>query len=510
LTNEAAMSSAAPARQDILCPNYIDGQWVESRSEHSIERRNPADLRDLIGRAPLSRREEVHEAVEAASRALPAWRDTPAPARGKILLRAARLLEEQKDEVARLLTREEGKTLAESAGEVQRSVNILEYTAGEGRRLTGETLPSELPRNFAYTIRQPLGVVGLITPWNFPVAVPVWKIAPALVAGNAVVWKPSELTPFISRRVVELLVGAGIPAGVLNMVNGAGPGAGDELVRHPTVRGISFTGSSEVGSVIYARAAVQMKKVQCEMGGKNPVVVLEDADLELAADSTVAGAFGSTGQRCTATSRVVVVDSVADRFVELLLKRTEKLKVGNGAEPGIDVGPSVDESQFDKVQDYLEIGQHEAASLVCGGKPLKGTPGGDYDHGYFIAPTIFDHVPAGARIAQEEIFGPVLSVIRAKDFYEAVGMANDIPFGLTASIFTSDASRAFQAAELLECGMVHINSPTVGGEAHVPFGGIKATGVGERETGSTAVDFYSELKVVYVDYTGRRREGKLY
>ena len=504
------MSTAAQVKEGITCPNYIDGQWVDSRTGQGLERRNPADLRDLIGHTPLSSREEVDEAVAAAARALPAWRDAPAPARGKIVLRAARLLEEQKDEVARLLTREEGKTLPESAGEVMRSVNILEYTAGEGRRLTGETMPSELPRNFAYTIRQPLGVVGLITPWNFPVAVPVWKIAPALVCGNTVIWKPSELTPFTSRRVVELFVAAGIPPGVLNMVNGAGPEVGDELVKHPMVRAISFTGSSEVGSAIYAQAAVQMKKVQCEMGGKNPVIVLEDADLELAAESTVAGAFGSTGQRCTATSRVVVVDSVADRFVNLLLERTRKLKVGNGAEPGVYVGPSVDDAQFNKVQEYLDIGSREAASLVCGGKSLRGTPGGAYDHGYFTAPTIFDRVPPGARIAQEEIFGPVLSVIRARDFYEAVSMANDIPFGLTASIFTTDASRAFQAAELLECGMVHVNSPTVGGEAHVPFGGIKATGVGERETGSTAIDFYSELKVVYVDYTGRKRESKLY
>ncbi|HEV2492113.1 MAG TPA: aldehyde dehydrogenase family protein [Terriglobia bacterium] len=504
------MSTAASVTESIPCPNYIDGQWVASRSGHSLERRNPADRRDLIGHAPLSSREEVDEAVEAASRAFPAWRDTPAPARGKIVLRAARLIEEQTEEFARLLTREEGKTLAESRGEIQRSVNILEFTAGEGRRLTGETLPSELRHNFAYTLRQPLGVVGLITPWNFPVAVPVWKIAPALVCGNTIIWKPSELTPFTSRRLVELFVAAGVPAGVLNLVHGQGPEAGDELVRHPTVRGISFTGSSQVGSAIYAIAAVQMKKVQCEMGGKNPVVVADDADLDLAAAATVSGAFGSTGQRCTATSRLVVVDSVANRLLDKILERTDKLKVGNGAEPGTDVGPSVDESQFNKVQEYLEIGKHEAGSLVCGGKPLRGTADSALDHGYFTPPTIFDHVQPGARVAQEEIFGPVLSLIRAKDFYDAIDIANDIPYGLTASVFTGDASRAFEAAELLEVGMVHVNSPTVGGEAHVPFGGIKATGVGERETGSTAIDFYSELKVVYVDYTGHKREGKLY
>lgn len=500
------MATMTQVSQQATCPNYINGRWLQSRSGQSFERRNPANLHDLIGHVPLSLRAEVREAVEAARLALPAWRDTPAPARGRVLVRVARLLEEQKDDVARLLTREEGKTLSESMGEILRTVNIVEYAAGEARRLTGQTLPSELPKNFAYTIRQPLGVVGLITPWNFPVAVPVWKIAPALVCGNTLVWKPSELTPFTSRRVIEIFAQAALPLGVLNMVNGAGEEAGDELVEHPAVRGISFTGSCEVGSIIYAKGSRQMKKVQCEMGGKNPTVVLEDADLELAADSTVIGAFGSTGQRCTATSRVIVVDPIADQFVNLLLDRVRELKVGNGAEPGIHVGPSVDEAQFKKVQEYLEIGKREA-KLMCGGQRLRG---GAYDDGYFLAPTLFDHVPQEARIAQEEIFGPVLSVIRVKDFEEALTAANNIRFGLTASIFTTDANRVFQAAERLECGMVHVNSPTVGGEAHVPFGGIKATGVGERETGSTAIDFYSELKVVYVDYTGRRRESKVY
>lgn len=499
------MATTTQLSQQTVCPNYVNGQWVQSRSGRTLERRNPANLRDLIGYLPLSTRDEMREAIEAAERAREAWRDTPAPARGKIVMRAARLLEEQKDEVARLLTREEGKTVAESLGEIQRSVNIAEFTAGEARRLTGETLPSELPRNFAYTLRQPLGVVGLITPWNFPVAIPVWKISPALVCGNTVVWKPAGLTPFISRRLVEIFAAAGLPPGVLNMVHGRGSEVGEELVEHPAVRGISFTGSCEVGGALYAKASQQMKKVQCEMGGKNPVVVLADADLELAADNTVPGAFGSTGQRCTATSRVIVEEAVAGRFVNMLVERTSKLKVGNGAEPGVQVGPSVDEAQFTKVLEYLEIGKGEA-KLVCGGERVTGLS----DEGYFIAPTIFDHVPQNARIAKEEIFGPVLSVIRVKDFEEAIAAANNVPFGLTASIFTTDANRVFQAVDRLECGMVHVNSPTVGGEAHVPFGGTKATGIGERETGSTAIDFYSELKVVYVDYTGRKREGKLY
>ncbi|MFQ5664100.1 MAG: aldehyde dehydrogenase family protein [Terriglobia bacterium] len=500
------MATVTQVSKEAPCPNYVDGQWVESRSGRTLERRNPANHGDLLGHAPLSSREEIRAAVEAAARALPAWRDTPAPVRGRYIQRAAQMMAEQKDELARLLTREEGKTLSESQGEILRTINVLEYTAGEARRLSGETLPSELPRNFAYTIRQPLGVVGLITPWNFPVAVPVWKIAPALVCGNTVVWKPSELTPFTSRQVVDIFARTGLPAGVLNMVNGAGEEAGAELVEHPAVRGLSFTGSCEVGSLIYAKAARQMKKVQCEMGGKNPVVVLEDADLELAATSTVMGAFGSTGQRCTATSRVIVSEAVADKFVSMLLERTQKLKVGNGAEPGFQVGPSVDEAQFNKVQKYLAIGKKEG-KLLCGGERLRG---GAYDAGYFTPPTIFDHVAADARIAQEEIFGPVLSVIRVKDFEEALATANRVRYGLAASIFSTDANRIFQFAEGVECGIVHINSATVGGEAHVPFGGIKATGVGERETGSTGVDFYTELKVVYVDYTGRRREANIY
>lgn len=500
------MATATQVRQATVCPNYIDGRWVESSSGRTLERRNPANLDDLIGLAPLSTREEIHEAVSAAKRAFPAWSETPAPRRGKYLFQAARIMEEQKEELARLLTREEGKTVGESHGEIQRAINIVEFTAGEARRLTGETMPSELPKNFAYTIRQPLGVVGLITPWNFPVAVPIWKIAPALVCGNTVVWKPSELTPFTSRKIMEIFAQTGLPAGVFNMVLGAGEEAGEALVMHPAVRAISFTGSCEVGSLIYAKAAKGMKKVQCEMGGKNPVVVLEDADLELAANSTVMGAFGSTGQRCTATSRVIVTEAIADKFVAMLLERAKKMKVGNGADPETHVGPSVDEEQFKKVQQYLEIGKTEG-KLVCGGSALRG---GSYDKGYFTAPTLFDQVQPNARIAQEEIFGPVLSVIRVKDFDQAVQVANNIRYGLAASLFTTDGNRIFQFTDRIECGIVHINSPTVGGEAHIPFGGIKATGIGEREAGSRAIEFYTELKVVYVDYTGRKRETNLY
>jgi len=500
------MATATQVKTAEVCPNYVNGEWVKSRSEGKLPRLNPADFDDIVGIAPLSTREEMREAIAAAKKAFPAWRDTPPPVRGRTVMQAARLMAEEKDQLARLMSREEGKTVGEAAGEILRTINILEYSAGEARRLTGETLPSELPKNIVYTIRQPLGVVGLITPWNFPMAVPVWKIAPALVCGNTIVWKPSELTPFTSRAVVDIFARAGLPAGVLNMVNGAGEEVGDELVEHPDVRGLSFTGSCDVGALIYAKGARHMKKVQCEMGGKNPVVVLEDADLELAAECTLMGAFGSTGQRCTATSRVIVQESIADRFVGMLVERAKKLKVGNGADPATKVGPSVDENQFNKVQEYLEIGKREG-KLMLGGQRLSG---GAYDRGWFTAPTIFDHVQPEARIAQEEIFGPVLSVIRVKDFDEACAVASGVRYGLAASIFSIDANKLFQFSDRIEAGIVHFNSPTVGGEAHVPFGGLKATGVGERETGSTAIDFYSELKIVYVDYTGRKRETNIY
>jgi alpha-ketoglutaric semialdehyde dehydrogenase len=497
------MGSALAIDAKLICSNFIDGQWKAPRNGGLLERRNPADPSEVVSYAPLSTRDEVREAVAAAANALPAWRGQPAPQRGRILAAAARRIEEQKGELATLITREEGKTLAESRGELTRTVNILDFTAGEARRLRGETLPSELQHNFVYSIRQPLGVVGLITPWNFPFAVPIWKLAPALVCGNTVVWKPSELTPRCSGRVVEILVDAGLPRGVLNMVNGLGEEAGDELVDHPHVVAISFTGSNEVGALINSRAARRLKKVQLEMGGKNPVVVLEDADLELAAEHTAVGAFGSAGERCTATSRAVVMGEVADRFVEMVAARASALKVGDPLQPETRVGPLVSQEQFDKVLTYLALGKRESR-LVCGGEraSVPSCPGG-----YFIQPTVFDDVPVNSRLAQEEIFGPVLSVIRVNGFEEALAAANAVRFGLAASIFTGDANRVFQAAERLECGVVHVNSPTIGGEAHVPFGGIKGTGLGDRECGSTAIDFYSELKVVYVDYTGRNRAG---
>jgi alpha-ketoglutaric semialdehyde dehydrogenase len=488
------------------CRNFINGHWVESSSSRASERRNPANFDEVVGFAPFSTREETREAIAAAHAAFSKWRDTPAPIRGRIVASAALLMEQQKDELARLMTREEGKTLKDALGEVQKSINILDFMAGEGRRIGGETLPSELPRNFAYTLKQPLGVVAAIAPWNFPVSIPVWKIAPALIAGNTLVFKPATLTPFTGAKVVQIFQQAGIPPGVLNMIVGSGREVGDELLQHPDVRAISFTGSNEVGCELSAQGARRMKKCQCEMGGKNPLVILADADLPLAVESTVFGAFASTGQRCTATSRVIIEEAVADRFVQLLVERTGKLLTGNGLEPGIDMGPAVDESQLNTDLHYIEVGKKEA-KLLLGGQRLTG---GAYDRGYFVPPTIFDHVAPDSTIAQDEIFGPVLSVIRVHNFDEALHVANSVRYGLSSSLYSNDAAKIFEFIDRIETGITHVNSPTVGGEAQLPFGGMKATGVGMREMGRGAIDFFTELKAVYIDFTGSKRESNIY
>jgi aldehyde dehydrogenase (NAD+) len=487
--------------------NFIDGKWIESTSSRTVSNINPANTDDVIGTVKQASRDEAKRAVESAAENFPKWRATPAPARGRIVARAARLLEEHKEELAQILTREEGKTLAESRGELQRSINVAEFCAGESRRMNGETIQSELPSNFAYTIKQPLGVVACVTPWNFPVAIPVWKIAPALVAGNTVVFKPASLTPATAVRIVQIFEEAGIPPGVLNLVLGSGSEAGDEIINHRAVKAVSFTGSNEVGIRLYEEVSRRGGKVQCEMGGKNPVVILEDADIDLAVESTAQGGFGSSGQRCTATSRAVVVNEIADEFVERLVKRAESMRIGDGMDPNTEMGPSVDESQFKTVLKYVDIGREDGAKLMYGGGRATGN---GLDKGFFVQPTVFDHVTPDMRIAREEIFGPVVSVLRVKDFEEAMQVANDTEYGLSSSIFSNDAARIFRFVDEIETGMTHINSPTTGGEAHIPFGGIKGTGIGDREQGSTALDFYTELKVVYVDYTGRKREGNLY
>src|ERR1700754_3548948 len=487
--------------------NFIGGKWVESSSKRTASNVNPANTDEVLGTIRQATREEARAAVEAAAASFRMWRTTPAPTRGRIVSNAARLMEQHKEELAQLLTHEEGKTIAESRGELQRSINVAEFCAGESRRLNGETIQSELPLNFAYTIKQPLGVVACVTPWNFPVAIPVWKIAPALVAGNTVVFKPASITPATAVRITEIFEEAGIPAGVMNLVLGSGSEAGDEIINHPAVKAISFTGSNGVGIRLYEQASRRGAKVQCEMGGKNPVVIMEDADMDLATESTAQGAFGSTGQRCTATSRAVVVESVADEFVARVVERAKSLRLGDGMNPETEVGPIVDSSQFKSVLSYMEIGREDGAELVTGGATADGA---GLRKGFFIQPTVFDRVTPDMRIAREEIFGPVLSVLRVKDFDEAMQVANDCEYGLSSSIFSNDAARIFRFVDDIETGMTHINSPTTGGEAHVPFGGIKGTGIGDREQGSTALDFYTDLKVVYVDYTGRKREGNLY
>jgi aldehyde dehydrogenase (NAD+) len=485
--------------------NYIRGEWISIRQGREIEVRNPADQHELVGKGYLASAREGEAALSAASEALPAWSRTPAPKRGEIVERAADFLRAEQDDLARLLTREEGKTVAEAKGEIYRAYNVLNYTAGQSRRMGGITIPSELPKNFAYTIRQPLGVVSLITPWNFPVCIPAWKIAPALVAGNTVIFKPSSTTPLTAARLVEIFERAGLPPGVLNLLVAASGDVGDLLTHDRRVRGVSFTGSSENGAQIYTSCATRGVKAQCEMGGKNPVIVLEDADLDLATEGIISGAFGSTGQRCTATSRAVLHEAIADEVVERIVNRISKWKIGNGLDPETQMGPLVNAQQLKTVEQYIEAGKREGAKLVTGGQRPAGTA-----QGFFIQPTVFDHVKPEHRIAREEIFGPVLSVIRVKDYEEAMGSANASEYGLTASIYTNDAVRIFDFCERIETGMVHVNSPTVGGEAQIPFGGMKSSGVGEREQGPTALDFYTDVKVIYIDYTGAARTSKFY
>jgi aldehyde dehydrogenase (NAD+) len=490
-----------------LLKNFIDGAWIEGASGKTIDNTNPADTRQILGKVVRSTKDDARRAVEAAKRAFDSWRRVPAPKRGAIVLEAMRLMSQRKEELARALTLEEGKTLAESMGEVMKAINVLEFVAGEGRRWNGTTVPSELPKTFAYTVRAPLGVVGLVTPWNFPVCIPAWKIAPALVAGNTVVFKPATITPWTAKLLVDIFADAGVPKGVLNLVYGSGSDVGQLISEHPDVRALSFTGSNEVGTRLYETGSRSLKKVQCEMGGKNPLIVLEDADLDLASVATAQGAFGSTGQRCTATSRAIVIDKVADQFVERVVAHAKRVRVGNGMKDGIDMGPSVDEGQMNTVLAFHRIAKDEDAKLLIGGTHLTD---GELQYGHFTAPTVYDRVRPESRLAQEEIFGPVLSVIRVKDWPEAIRVANGVAFGLTSSIFTRDVARAMEYADEIETGMLHVNSPTVGGEAQLPFGGTKATGVGQREMGQTAIDFYSEWKTVYIDYTGAKRESKIY
>ncbi|MHB8142838.1 MAG: aldehyde dehydrogenase family protein [Thermoleophilia bacterium] len=480
-----------------LYQNLIDGKWIDSGSGETFTNINPADRDDIVGNFQDSTVADIEAAVAAAQQARSEWRALGAPRRGEILARAARLIERDLEKIAAGLTREEGKTLPEARGETARAVQIFDYFAGEGRRLSGETTPSEFGRTLLYTVREPLGVVGLITPWNFPVAIPAWKLAPALVSGNTVVLKPASGAPLTALNIVRALEEAGLPAGVLNFVTGSGLVAGAGLVASGAVAGVSFTGSDTVGCGIYALVTGRGGKAQCEMGGKNPLIVLADADIDKAVELAINGAMWSTGQKCTATSRAIVHQSVVEEFTEKLLAAVADIRVGNGAEPETQVGPSIDETQLQTVLRYIDIGKEEGARLLAGGERLTEPP---LDRGFFVAPTVFGDVTPQMRIAQEEIFGPVLAIIAVADFEEAMQVANSVRFGLSASICTRDLTRAMEFIDRIEAGLVHVNSPTVGAEVQVPFGGMKDSSTGTREQGRVAIDFYTEIKTVYLEY----------
>ena len=476
--------------------NLVAGQWQASATGRTFENRNPADVDDLVGTFPLSSADDVTAAVEAARAAQPAWAAVPAPKRGDVLFRAATLLEARADEVARTMTREEGKTLPEARGEVGRTINILRYYGGEGARLFGRVIPSERDRVFMHTLRAPLGVVGAITPWNFPIAIPAWKACPAIISGNAVVLKPSELAPLCATRLAEILVEAGLPAGVLNVVHGAGE-AGAALVAHDAVRAISFTGSEATGARVAEACGRRRARVQLEMGGKNPTIVLADADLDEAAGIVLNAAFGATGQRCTATSRAIVERSIADAFAEKLVAKSRAMRVGPGLESGVDVGPSIDARHADRVVSEVEAAANAGARLLAGGTRLTD---GALARGHFVAPTVLSDVTPQMSIAQDEVFGPVVALMHADDFEHALTLANGVRFGLSAAICTRSLSHALQFAHRAEAGMVMVNLPSAGVEYQVAFGGSKDSSLGPREQGPEAIDFYSTIKTVYVKY----------
>jgi aldehyde dehydrogenase (NAD+) len=485
--------------------NLIGGQWLPAAGGKTILNLNPADHSDVVGAFPSSNGDDVALAVAAAKKAFATWRLVPAPKRAEILLRAGLLLQQRKERYAHDMTREMGKVLAETRGDVQEAIDESFYVAGEGRRLFGQTTPSELPNKFAMSVRMPVGVVGLITPWNFPMAIPSWKLFPALVSGNTCVIKPATDTPLSVYNLVQALVDAGLPEGVVNIVCGSGSAVGMPLVEHPDVRAISFTGSSEVGSLVAQRAAAGFKPVSLEMGGKNAQIVLDDANLELALDGALWGSFGTTGQRCTATSRILLQKGIASEFTAALIARTKKLTIGDGLDESVDVGPQVNASQIETSAKFVAIAVNEGAKLLAGGHVLSE---GSYTRGTFFEPTILGGVIPGMRIAREEVFGPVVSLIEFESFEEAIGIANSIDYGLSTALYTKDVNRAFTAIRDLEAGITYINAPTIGAEVHLPFGGVKHTGNGHRE-GNGAIDFFTTWKAVYVDYSDKLQRAQI-
>lgn len=483
---------------------FIDGKWESPAGTTRFVTRNPTTGEEL-GSFVSGRAEDANRAVEAASRAFPGWRDTPAPKRGEILLRVAEVLRNRKEEIGRVVTMEMGKVIAEGRGDVQEAIDFVEYMAGEGRRLAGETIPSELYRKFCLTVRQPKGVVACITPWNFPTAIPNWKIAAALICGNTVVFKPASNTALCAVEVVRAYEEGGVPAGVLNLVTGPGGVVGNALVSHPKVRAVSFTGGVETGREVYVRGAQQLKMVHLELGGKNPQIVMDDANLPLALEGVLFGAFGTSGQRCTATSRLIVHEKVYDEFLAMLLARLAKFRVGDPLDPSTDMGPVASADQERKVLEYIAIAKTEGGKLVFGGSKRSG---GIYDRGYFIDPTVFE-TRHGSRISKEEIFGPVLSVLKARDYEDAVRIANDVDYGLSSSIYTKDVNQAFRAVQELEAGITYVNAPTIGAEVQLPFGGVKNTGNGGREAGSAAIEEFTEIKTVFLDFSNHLQKAQI-
>jgi aldehyde dehydrogenase (NAD+) len=490
----------------LTCQNYINGEWVPARSGATLESRNPADGRELVATCPRSGADDADAAVAAARKAFSSWRLVPAPTRAELIYRVGELLLQHKEELAGLIIQEMGKPLAEARGDVQEGIDCALYSAGEGRRLFGQTTPSEMANKFAMTIRMPVGVCALISPWNFPVAIPCWKAMPALVCGNTVILKPAEDTPACATYLIQLFHKAGFPEGVVNLVHGLGEEAGRALVEHPDINLVSFTGSSETGAEVGSICGRSHKRVCLEMGGKNAQVVMEDADLQLAVEGALWGAFGTSGQRCTATSRLIVHRDIKDEFTAMLLERTSKLRLGAGTDPLTEVGPLINSAQLQRVSHYLEIAYTEGAKVLIGGKVASD---GELKHGYFFQPTILDKVTPEMRVAREEIFGPVVALIEVSSFEEAIAVLNHTPYGLSSSVYTRDVNRAFQAMRDIEAGITYINGPTIGAEVHLPFGGVKHTGNGHREVGTAALDVFTEWKTVYVDFSGSLQRAQI-
>jgi len=486
--------------------NFIGGEWVAPVSGEYFENRNPADMSDIVGNFPLSNAQDVERAVQSAKRGFRVWSRTPAPARGDVLRRVGEIMVSRKDEIADLMTREMGKPLAETKGDVQEGIDTAFYAASEGRRLFGHTVPSEMRNKWAMSFRRPIGVAGLITPFNFPMAIPTWKMFPALLCGNSCIFKPAEDVPHTGTVLVEILLEAGLPPEVIQLVHGVGESCGKAIVEHPEIPLLSFTGSTDTGRIVGETAGRMHKRLSLEMGGKNAQIVLDDANLELALEGVLWGAFGTTGQRCTATSRLILQKGIHDNFLGMLVEKAKSLKLGDGRKAGTDVGPMINANGLEKVERYVDIGQSQGNDLLCGGKRAAGK---GLENGFFFEPTIFARVEAGQRLEQEEIFGPVLSVIRVSDADEAFAVNNDVKYGLSSSIYTSNVELSFRAINELDNGITYVNAPTIGAEAHLPFGGVKQTGNGHREGGWEVYDFYSETKVGYVDYSGKLQRAQI-